>query len=169
MLQTAAAFDKLCANGDNFIKRLFVDGVQYNVKMPNRNNLNRCDCFKIPADSGVITVEAVNRKGDYGIQACDTADSVLYDSWRCRPARKDNNDWWKPSSKHRYWKESKGHKCLKHCHTSYFKKPCPMFRELCYWANMARKRNRVRCVVKSKTKYFCVLLILVLKRNAIFA
>jgi hypothetical protein len=147
LIDMSLAVDRIVVNADNRINKIYIDGVDKTGALVNRKDWKRCDKIDIPDNSGVIAIEAWNKKSFYGINACWTARNVIYDPWRCRrvlPAQGDN--WYKPSYRARWWKLAKGFRCKWHCHNKYFQQPCKLYNQKCYWTN--KYARRVRCRVK---------------------
>jgi hypothetical protein len=145
LIGKSLAIDRIVVNADNRINKLYIDGIDRTNDLVNRKDWKHCDKIDIPLNSGVIAIEAVNLKSFYSIQACETARNVIYDPWRCRRVLKAQTGWYMPNYRARYWKLAKGFRCKKHCR-KYYKQPCKLYNQKCYWTN--KYARRVRCRVK---------------------
>ena len=75
LVERTAAFDKFCVNGIDLINKLIIDGKRYAIhkvkddpKLKNRKDWHKCDCIRIPPNTGHVAIEATYNGGPRGIQ-----------------------------------------------------------------------------------------------------
>lgn len=145
LLKQSDAVTRLCANADNEITKLYIDGKDYTKSLPFRRDVKQCGCMEIPVNTGVIAIEAKNNKAAAAIQTCNTAEPVVYQGWVCKPADKVRiSNWYKPEFNAKYWRPAKTYECGddNHCR-QYYKVPCKISKTDCFWSH--KPAPAVRC------------------------
>lgn len=89
-VRPSSAANTLCINADNFIDRLFVNGIDVTSSLVNARAVRGCDCIQLPVNTKTIAVQASNIGKQAGLQSCRTESVAVFDGWRCVDARKVN-------------------------------------------------------------------------------
>lgn len=120
-LRSVSATTTLCVNGNNQIRKLYIDGEDFTKKLKGRGTYKTCDCVEIPVNSGVIAIEAMSRKDPTvrTIQSCVDSNPEIYDNWRCLPIGEKRMDsmpnWMNPDYNDEKFEAPKYKKCYETC------------------------------------------------------
>lgn len=148
-LRSSWAYNKICMNANTHLKRVYIDGVDYTAKLRHRANVQQCDCFSIPANTGTIAVKAAS--SDYqvnipGILECQTDDHGNYEDWVCAPSKMvKGRAWYKPgfSAPTKPWKPAGTSACQQTCRHH---KLLPCKQTHCIWT--PNRSLSVNCIKK---------------------
>lgn len=117
LLSVTSATNTACFNANGEITQVFCDGVDITKRLPNRANVNKCDCIRLDICANVtIRAKGVKNGGQSrsGIGMCQTANPTAYANWACTKST-HNKRWKSQGMSYQRWRPAQKTR-TKRCH-----------------------------------------------------